>query len=72
MWSELSDSLTDIFEFKLEREGRYYLPIVYNENYDISFWNLERCHPFDAHKWKKIHNKIDEYFEVYFKFQYKL
>jgi hypothetical protein len=48
--------LTDLFKFKPRKEGRKYLPIVYDQNYGISLWNLERWHPFDAHKWNKIHN----------------
>ncbi len=56
--------LTDLFKFKPKKEGIIYLPIVYNVNYDINFWKLEKWHPFDTHKWSKIHNKIEEYFEV--------
>ena len=30
------------------------IPIVYHENYDISFCRLERLHPFDAGKWGRV------------------
>ncbi len=71
MLAEKSSSLTDLFKFKPKREGRKCLPIVYNENYDISLWKLERWHPFDTHKWSKINNKLEEYFEVFEK-NYKI
>jgi hypothetical protein len=59
-----SKPLTDLFKFKPKKEGRKYLPIVYSDNYDISFWKLERFHPFDTHKWNKVHNILEKYFEV--------
>ncbi len=65
MLAEKPICLTDLFKFKPKREGRKYLPVVYNENYDISLWNLERWHPFDTHKWSKIHDRIQAYFEVF-------
>lgn len=30
------------------------LPIVYNDAYNISFYGLEKVHPFDAGKWGKV------------------
>jgi hypothetical protein len=65
MLAEKSSSLTNLFGFKLKKEGRNYLPIVYNENYDISFWKLEKLHPFDTHKWSKVNKKLEKYFEVF-------
>ncbi len=62
--AESSTSLTGLFIFKPEIEGRKCLPIVYNKSYDISFWSLESWHPFDTGKWGKIHNQIKEYFQV--------
>ncbi len=39
-----------------------YLPIVYHTSYDISFYGLQRLHPFDCQKWSKtfdlIHSKL--------------
>ena len=63
--AESSTSLTSLFMAKPEIEGRKCLPIVYNVNYDISFWNLESWHAFDTRKWGKIHNKIKEHFQVF-------
>jgi hypothetical protein len=63
--SENANSLTDLFKFNPKKEGRKYLPIIYNENYDISFWKLEGFHPFDTHKWNKVHNILENYFEVF-------
>ncbi|WP_411023069.1 hypothetical protein, partial [Salmonella sp. s51228] len=31
------------------------LPIVYCTNYDISFFGLQKLHPFDTQKWGRIH-----------------
>jgi hypothetical protein len=56
MLTEKPICLTDLFKFKPRKEGRRCLPIVYDQNYGISLWNLERWHPFDTHKWNKIHN----------------
>jgi hypothetical protein len=58
MLAEKPICLTDLFKFNPKKEGKKYLPIVYNENYDISLWNLERWHPFDTHKWSKIHDQV--------------
>lgn len=30
------------------------VPIVYSDIYNISFWGLERIHPFDSGKWGRI------------------
>jgi hypothetical protein len=65
MLAENPKSLTELFKFKSKKDGRKYVPIVYNENYDISFLKLEKLHPFDTHKWSKINNKLEEYFEVF-------
>jgi hypothetical protein len=60
-----SNSITELFKFKPETEGRNYVPIVYNDKYDISFWGLENWHPFDTKKWRKIHTKLEDYFQVF-------
>ncbi|CAG8490383.1 772_t:CDS:2 [Ambispora gerdemannii] len=31
------------------------VPIVYHPGYNIVFWNLEKIHPFDTQKYKRIH-----------------
>lgn len=33
-------------------------PIVYADEYNISFAGLERIHPFDSGKWGKIHKQL--------------
>ncbi|CAG2176093.1 unnamed protein product, partial [Oppiella nova] len=38
-------------------------PIVYNNNYGISFYGLERLHHFDAQKWTKIYYYLNTHFE---------
>jgi hypothetical protein len=65
MLAENPNSLKDLFKFKPKKEGRKCVPIVYNANYDISFLKLEKLHPFETHKWSKINNKLEEYFEVF-------
>ncbi|CAG8565083.1 11323_t:CDS:2 [Dentiscutata erythropus] len=31
------------------------VPIVYHQGYNIAFWHLEKVHPFDTQKYKRIH-----------------
>lgn len=30
------------------------LPLIFRAEYDIFFWGLERCHPFDTAKWGRV------------------
>lgn len=41
----------DNLVFDVEKDK---LPIVYDKIYNISFWGLERMHPFDSSKWGRI------------------
>lgn len=34
------------------------LPIVYNPGYNVSFYGLQYVHPFDMHKYKKVHSAL--------------
>lgn len=34
------------------------LPIVFHEQYDISFWGLEKLHPFDSKKYGKVYRYL--------------
>jgi histone deacetylase 11 len=34
------------------------VPFVYNANYDISFFGIEKIHPFDTHKYSKVANYL--------------
>lgn len=36
------------------------IPVVYSPQYNISFWGLEKLHPFDPCKFKKIMRALDE------------
>ena len=48
-------------EFRLYRsdfDARKKWPIVYSNEYNISFAGLERMHPFDSGKWGKIFEKL--------------
>jgi len=38
------------------------LPIVYHDKYDISFGGIERLHPFDTHKYSKVHTYLSKQF----------
>ncbi len=62
--SKESKSVADLFKLKLRKFGTKYLPIVYSDNYDISLWKLEALHPFDVHKWKKVDDILEKYFEA--------
>jgi len=33
-------------------------PIFYSESYNISFWGLEKLHPFDSMKYKRVHDLL--------------
>lgn len=35
------------------------IPIIFHKNYDISFFGLERLHPFDGTKYGKVHQDIE-------------
>ncbi|KAJ8952052.1 hypothetical protein NQ318_010962 [Aromia moschata] len=35
-------------------------PIVYRNEYNVSFMGLEKLHPFDAHKWKNVYKFLKE------------
>lgn len=61
---EKPTSIRDLFLFKPKKEGGNYLPIVYSDNYNIRFWNLENLHPFNTQKWGEIHNRLQIYFQV--------
>jgi hypothetical protein len=43
-----------------------YLPIIYNNNYDISFGYIEKVHPFDTRKWGKIFHLLKVWVEKIF------
>lgn len=34
------------------------IPIVYHPGYNIAFWSLEKIHPFDTQKFKRIHKNL--------------
>ncbi|KAI1719706.1 histone deacetylase domain-containing protein [Ditylenchus destructor] len=38
----------------------YQCPIVYSNKYNISFWKLEKLHPFDSQKWGHIYDMLVE------------
>ena len=35
-------------------------PIIYSSNYDISFFRLERLHPFDSSKWRRVFELLQQ------------
>lgn len=39
------------------------IPIIYNPNYDVKFFKIERLHPFDTRKWGRISHHIRSYLE---------
>ena len=36
------------------------LPIVYNEGYNIHALGIEKCHPFDSEKYRRVFNNLRE------------
>lgn len=52
----ISDDTLASLSFTTTPEAR--LPLVYSERYNISFFGLEKLHPFDAAKYEKIVGKL--------------
>lgn len=50
-------NLEDYKNFKLRKDQ---LPIFYSPKYNISFWGLEKLHPFDSKKYKRIFDILVE------------
>lgn len=40
------------------------LPIVYTRHYNISFWGLEKLHPFESKKYEKVARFLSNYFNT--------
>uniref|UniRef100_A0A0K0CVS2 Hist_deacetyl domain-containing protein n=1 Tax=Angiostrongylus cantonensis TaxID=6313 RepID=A0A0K0CVS2_ANGCA len=36
--------------------------LIFHEIYDVKFFGLEKCHPFDSGKWGKVHAKLKSMF----------
>lgn len=36
------------------------VPVVYSENYNITFLGLQKLHPFDSEKWRRVHEILKE------------
>ncbi|VDM59876.1 unnamed protein product [Angiostrongylus costaricensis] len=47
-------------------------PLVFHEIYDVKFFGLEKCHPFDAGKWGKVHAKLKSMFIYIHSFIYTI
>jgi hypothetical protein len=52
----ISDSTLRSLSFTITPDAR--VPLVYSPAYNISFWNLEKLHPFDAAKYEKVHRAL--------------
>ena len=35
------------------------LPIVYSSGYNIHAFGIEKCHPFDSQKYRRVHDDLD-------------
>lgn len=54
-----SKQLTAVRTSKLYKGlKRGQLPIVYHPIYNISFYGIERCHPFDSRKWGRVYDML--------------
>lgn len=41
--------------YTIKVDCRKQCPIVYADEYNISFFGVERLHPFDSKKWGRVH-----------------
>jgi len=48
---------SNLYDFEVNK--RKY-PIVFNYEYAVSIFGIEKYHPFDTHKWPKVFNKLIE------------
>lgn len=48
-----------------EHVKKQVIPIVFHENYDISFFGIEKLHPFDTKKYGKIAKHLEYVFNIY-------
>ena len=53
-----------LFQFELSVSKRKYMPIVYNNNYNVHFYGFERFLPFYTYKWARTHELIEEHLKV--------
>jgi histone deacetylase 11 len=63
LFAPLPLSSKKLFQFKKqfntkEKDNNHKLPLVYHENYNISFFGLENFHAFDTQKYGKIYNYL--------------
>jgi len=54
--------LTVLFSFSSFGQQEKQIPLFYSSQYNISFWGLERVHPFDAAKYGKVVNQLKKYY----------
>ncbi|CAG5121811.1 unnamed protein product, partial [Candidula unifasciata] len=48
-----------VLEYEVEIKNTQW-PIVYSPMYNISFWGLEKLHPFDSKKWGRIYKRLKD------------
>ncbi len=57
---QFKQSYADLVEWRRESQ----LPVVYHPDYNITFGGLEKLHPFDSCKFKKVGCNIEYYNDV--------
>uniref|UniRef100_A0A1I7XP56 Hist_deacetyl domain-containing protein n=1 Tax=Heterorhabditis bacteriophora TaxID=37862 RepID=A0A1I7XP56_HETBA len=50
---------TDLASRLFIRISGHQCPVVFHEHYDVSFFGLEKCHPFDSGKWGRIFRYLE-------------
>lgn len=55
--SNIDGNNMDFSKFELKSSQ---VPIIFSPDYDITFWGLQKLHPFDSEKYGKIYHKLIE------------
>ena len=52
-WSSIKHAYADVLE-SVDEPKAGIVPMLYTPDYNITFWGLEKLHPFDSCKFRKI------------------
>ena len=61
---ETATAITDKYEDICELKPDSQVPVVYNDEFNVRFWGLEKLHPFDSTKYEKIMKTLSDQFGV--------
>ncbi len=61
---EIAATITDKYSDICRLTPESQIPIVYNDEFNVRFWGLEKLHPFDSAKYEKIMKHITNNFDT--------